>query len=147
MICVFLFIFHILQCIRFIPLLITSHVLVPVTYALVCFRGTTRHRGGRRLGRLAGSQTQRCGYVRCNSTSMSGRDTASTERLVETLLGRRRTTLAQWFDDVRFVGKCLIQQNEQRSAERDVTSRQTKTTLGCVPYKNNYYIIGVLFSI
>ena len=101
------------------PLTKTSHVLVPVTYALVCFRGTTRHRDGRRRGRLVGRQTQSCGCVRCNSkwwesycmNRTLGRDTAC---------GRLRTTLAQWFDDVWFVGKCLIHQNVHMSRERDV---------------------------
>ena len=74
---------HVLRCIPFIVLRRTSSFLVLTTYALVCFRGTTHHRGGQRLSRRAGSQTQSCGCVRCNSKSRSGRVSATTELLVD----------------------------------------------------------------
>ena len=71
--------------------LLSSYVELPsllilMTYALVCFRGTTRYRGGRRLSRRADRQTQSCGCVRCNSKPRSGRVTATTERLVDEIL-------------------------------------------------------------
>ena len=48
-------------------------LLVLTSYAVICFRGTTHHRGGRRLSRRAGRQTQSCECVLCNSKSRSGR--------------------------------------------------------------------------
>ena len=58
-------------------------LLVLTSYALGCFRGTTHHRGGRRLSRRAGRQTQSCGCVLCNSKSRSGRVSATTELFVK----------------------------------------------------------------
>ena len=58
-------------------------LLVLTSYALGCFRGTTHHRGGRRLSRLAGRQTQSSGCVLCNSKSRSGRVSATTELVVK----------------------------------------------------------------
>ena len=58
-------------------------LLVLTSYSLLCFRGTTHHRGGRRLSRRAGRQTQLCGCVLCNSKSRSGRVSATTELFVK----------------------------------------------------------------
>ena len=58
-------------------------LLVLTSYALICFRGTTHHGGGRRLSRRAGRQTQSCGCVLCNSKSRSGRVSATTELFVK----------------------------------------------------------------
>ena len=58
-------------------------LLVLTSYALGCFRGTTHHRGGRRLSRRAGRKTQSSGCVLCNSKSRSGRVSATTELFVK----------------------------------------------------------------